>query len=85
MSIHVTADWHEIGTGDFYRKTEVYSMGWGGVLDLDNFALVGASYGGPLAIIRDDTKLTRVTPAVPVKPIISIYTPAGTLIHPIKV
>jgi len=86
MSVHVTADWHEIGLGQFFRKTELYLMDWKSAnVDLDNYALVGASYGGPIAIIRDEKKFTRVTPSIPVKPIISIYTAAGSLIHAIKV
>ena len=85
MSYLFVADWNEISPGEFYRKTELYSMGWPQQVDLENFSLVGASYGGPMAIIKDDKKLLRVTAAVPVKPIISLYTAPGALISQIKV
>jgi len=85
MSIFYTGDWHAVGA-DFYRKVELYSMGWTSPqVDIENYSVVGASYGGPLAIIRDDKKIVRVTQNIPPKPIISIYTAAGTLISQIKV
>lgn len=88
MGVNVTADWHDNKNGQFYRKTELYLMDWktnNSSVDLDNFALVGASYGGPIAIIRDEKKFTRVVSTVPVKPIIYIYTASGSLLHSIKV
>jgi hypothetical protein len=85
MSIFYTGDWHSVGS-DYYRKVELYSMGWTGAqVDIENFSIVGASFGGPLAIIRDDKKFLKVTQNVPVKPIINIYTSSGTLISSIKV
>jgi hypothetical protein len=85
MSIFYTGDWHAVGS-DYYRKVELYSMGWTSPqVDIESYAVVGASYGGPLAIIRDEKKVLRVTHALPPKPIISIYTAAGTLISQIKV
>jgi hypothetical protein len=61
-------------------------MGWTGAqVDIENFSIVGASFGGPLAIIRDDKKFLKVTQNVPVKPIINIYTSSGTLVSSIKV
>jgi len=84
MSIFYTGDWHAIGS-EYYRKVELYSMGWSPQVDIENYSVVCASYGGPLAIIKDDKKFLRVTQNVPAKPIISIFTSAGTLISSIKV
>jgi len=85
MSVFYTGDWQEIGTGNFYRKVELYSMLWSSQVDIENYFVVGASFGGPLAIIRDDKKFLRVTPSTPAKPIISIFTSAGSLISAVKV
>lgn len=89
MSVHVTADWHDIGHDQYFRKTELYTMGWSSStsipINLDNFALVGGTYGGFLAIIKDDKKITRVTANMPVKPIISIFTPSGHAMASIRV
>lgn len=86
----LTTDWIQIGdnndTPEYYRKIELYDMGWTTQkVDVENYAVVGASYGGPIAIIKDDKKFLRVTPQIPAKPIISIFTAAGRLISSIKV
>lgn len=86
----LTTDWIQIGDGhenpEYYRKIELYDMGWTSQkVDIENYAVVGASYGGPIAIIKDDKKFLRVTPQIPAKPIISIFTAAGHLISSIKV
>ncbi|ODM96537.1 Vacuolar protein sorting-associated protein 16 [Orchesella cincta] len=84
----LTTDWISIGEGDetseFYRKIELYDMEWTSQVDIENYAVVGASYGGPVAIIKDDKKFLRVTAQIPVKPIISIFTAAGRLISSLK-
>ncbi len=85
MSIFYTGDWHSVGSDDYYRKVELYSMSWSPGVDVDNYCVVGASFGGPLAIIRDDKKFLKVTQNVPVKPIINLYTSSGANISSIKV
>jgi hypothetical protein len=56
------ADWSELGKL-FYRKRELYQMLWReqmGVGRLDDDLVACARYGGPIAVVRDDRKLTRV-------------------------
>lgn len=88
----LTTDWIQIGEceregpPEYYRKIELYDMGWTvQKIDIENYAVEGASYGGPVAIIKDDKKFLRVTPQIPAKPIISIFTAAGHLVSSIKV
>ena len=59
MAPNAAAEWNELGKL-FYRKRELYRMGWSGVKALDQELVACAKYGGPVALIRDDTKLTRV-------------------------
>lgn len=87
MSIFYTGDWHSVG-GDYYRKVELYTLAWsggGGGVDVENYCVVGAPYGGPLAVIRDDKKFTKVSPGTPAKPLITIYTSSGSRLGAIKV
>jgi len=57
------ADWSELGKL-FYRKRELYQMLWGreqmGLGRLDDDLVACARYGGPIAVVRDDRKLTRL-------------------------
>eukprot|EP01135_Chromosphaera_perkinsii_P006872 Nk52_evm27s621 gene=Nk52_evmTU27s621 len=52
-----TADWAKI-QDTFYRKVELYSMLWQKV-ELSNYRVCGAPFGGPLAITRDDRKVLK--------------------------
>lgn len=86
----LTTDWMQIGDAvdnpEYYRKIELYDMGWSSQkVDVENYAIVGASYGGPIAIIKDDKKFLRVTAQITAKPIISIFTASGHLISSVKV
>ncbi|XP_077989106.1 vacuolar protein sorting-associated protein 16 homolog [Glandiceps talaboti] len=76
---HVTADWNPLGEV-FYRKTELYSMSWQDV-DLSMYKVAAASYGGPIALIRDDTKIVRASSS---KPIIYIFSSSGREISVIR-
>eukprot|EP00058_Branchiostoma_floridae_P013283 XP_002598771.1 hypothetical protein BRAFLDRAFT_212848 [Branchiostoma floridae] len=77
---HVTGDWNPLGQV-FYRKQEIYSMGWRDI-DLDKFVVAAAPYGGPIALIRDETKLVRVQGSI--RPVIYIYTSSGREISSIR-
>ncbi|XP_031556502.1 vacuolar protein sorting-associated protein 16 homolog [Actinia tenebrosa] len=68
---HFTGDWTPLGEV-FYRKMELYSMGWKDI-NLENYTVTAASYGGPIALMPDN----KHTGAVINKPIISIYSSAG--------
>lgn len=46
-------------------------------MDFSKFKLVGAPYGGPIAVTRDQKKLLLVNQGVSLKPTFHIYTSAG--------
>ncbi|XP_078694639.1 vacuolar protein sorting-associated protein 16 homolog [Branchiostoma floridae x Branchiostoma belcheri] len=77
---HVTGDWNPLGQV-FYRKQEIYTLGWRDI-DLDKFVVAAAPYGGPVALIRDETKLVRVQGSI--RPVIYIYTSSGREISSIR-
>ncbi|XP_033625342.1 vacuolar protein sorting-associated protein 16 homolog [Asterias rubens] len=72
---HITGDWNPLGEV-FYRKLELYSMdrSWQEVADLKKFKVAAAPYGGPIALVRDDSK-TGVRGST--RPTVYIYTSSG--------
>ncbi|KAF8155821.1 vacuolar assembling/sorting protein VPS16 [Crassisporium funariophilum] len=76
---HPTASWQAMQEGNvFYRRQQCYSIP-GKLPDLRDYIVAGCRYGGPIALMRDNTKLLalgRATPAV-TKAQIQIYSPAG--------
>eukprot|EP00638_Chattonella_subsalsa_P017450 CAMPEP_0117825468 /NCGR_PEP_ID=MMETSP0949-20121206/5502_1 /TAXON_ID=44440 /ORGANISM="Chattonella subsalsa, Strain CCMP2191" /LENGTH=341 /DNA_ID=CAMNT_0005665461 /DNA_START=44 /DNA_END=1065 /DNA_ORIENTATION=- len=51
-------DWQSLGEVQ-YRKWEVYhELEWG-IEDLDACIIAGAQYGGPVAVVRDESKLVQ--------------------------
>ncbi|OBZ67332.1 Vacuolar protein sorting-associated protein 16 [Grifola frondosa] len=79
MADHPTVSWEAMQDGNvFYKRNQVYSIS-GKLPDLGDFSIAGCRYGGPLALMRDTTKLIalgRATPAFS-KAQIQIYSPAG--------
>eukprot|EP00003_Mantamonas_plastica_P023305 TRINITY_DN416_c0_g1_i1.p1 TRINITY_DN416_c0_g1~~TRINITY_DN416_c0_g1_i1.p1 ORF type:complete len:831 (-),score=270.28 TRINITY_DN416_c0_g1_i1:30-2522(-) len=71
---HPTAEWNQL-YDRFYRKREVYTMEWD--VDLENYTLAAAPFGGPVALIRDSSKILRMTNSSTVKPTYTIYTSSG--------
>ncbi|KXJ28267.1 vacuolar protein sorting-associated protein 16 homolog [Exaiptasia diaphana] len=65
---HFTGDWTPLGEV-FFRKLELYSMGWS--VDLKYFTVAAASYGGPIALMPNNTS------SVMTKPIINLYSSSG--------
>ncbi|PPQ86643.1 hypothetical protein CVT25_006827 [Psilocybe cyanescens] len=76
---HPTLAWEAMQEGNvFYRRQQCYSMS-GKLPDLGDYIVAGCRYGGPIALMRDNTKLIalgRSTPAIS-KSQIQIYSPAG--------
>ncbi|THH32927.1 hypothetical protein EUX98_g1236 [Antrodiella citrinella] len=76
---HPTASWEALQDGNvFYRRHQVYSIS-GKLPDLGDFFVAGCRYGGPIALMRDTTKMValgRATAAFS-KTQIQIYSPAG--------
>lgn len=58
-------------------------MQWNPEINLENFIASSASYGGPLAIRRDDRKLTKVRG--PGQVVISVFSGSGNPISSFKV
>ncbi|KAI5928715.1 Vps16, N-terminal region-domain-containing protein [Camillea tinctor] len=77
-----TAGWEKVGDR-FYRKTQLYTAIFDQDLDLDNYIVAGAPYGGAIAIYRDETKLVSYRPSKSSKPSIDIYSCAGKLLKSI--
>ncbi|KAH9906444.1 vacuolar protein sorting-associated protein 16 [Xylariomycetidae sp. FL2044] len=77
-----TDGWEKVGDR-FYRKTQLYTAIFDQDLDLDNYILAGAPYGGALAIYRDDTKIVSYRPGQSSKPSIDLYSCAGKLLKSI--
>ncbi|KAI1808484.1 vacuolar protein sorting-associated protein 16 [Daldinia bambusicola] len=80
---HPTAGWERVGDR-FYRKTQLYTAIFDQDLDLDNYIVAGAPYGGAVAICRDDTKIISYQPSKLSKPSIDIYSCAGKLLKSIS-
>nr|CAD7587886.1 unnamed protein product [Timema genevievae] len=75
MSAMLTADWCPLGKDTYFRKFEIYAMAWQNEINLDNVVLAAASYGGPIAVVRDRKRFIKVQTTG--KPVISIYTASG--------
>ncbi|RYP47332.1 hypothetical protein DL768_006583 [Monosporascus sp. mg162] len=79
---HPTAGWEKVGDR-FYRKTQLYTAIFDQDLDLDNYIVTGAPYGGAIAIYRDETKIVSYRASQSSKPSVDIYSCAGKLLKSI--
>ncbi|WYZ39921.1 hypothetical protein EsH8_IV_000262 [Colletotrichum jinshuiense] len=81
---HPAAGWENVGD-KWYRKIQLYTEVFDQDLDLDNYVVAGAPYGGALALLRDDTKIQayRANKPSSSKPGIDIYSYAGKLLRSI--
>ncbi|KAI2637508.1 vacuolar protein sorting-associated protein [Xylaria nigripes] len=77
-----TAGWEKLGDR-FYRKTQLYTAVFDQDLDLDNYIVAGAPYGGAVALCRDETRIISYRPNQSSKPSIDIYSCAGKLLKSI--
>uniref|UniRef100_A0A5B7BBB9 Protein VACUOLELESS1 n=1 Tax=Davidia involucrata TaxID=16924 RepID=A0A5B7BBB9_DAVIN len=57
-AVSVAAEW-QLLYNRYYRKPEIYSMQWKNV-DLSRNKVACASFGGPIAVIRDDSKIVQL-------------------------
>lgn len=57
-AVSVAAEW-QLLYNRYYRKPEIYSMKWKHI-DLGRNKVACASYGGPIAVIRDDSKIVQL-------------------------
>ncbi|KAF9239872.1 vacuolar assembling sorting protein VPS16 [Melanogaster broomeanus] len=76
---HPTATWEAMPEGNvFYRRLRLYSIP-GKLPDLNDFVIAGCRNGGPIALMRDSSKIIAIGSAGPAfsKFQIQIYSPAG--------
>uniref|UniRef100_A0A0K8U911 Vacuolar protein sorting-associated protein 16 homolog n=1 Tax=Bactrocera latifrons TaxID=174628 RepID=A0A0K8U911_BACLA len=69
-----TGDWFSLRP-DTYRKLDLFTPDWPLDVDLEYMEVVGAPFGGPLAMIRDPKQIVPIKGSV--KPMIRIFNTAG--------
>ncbi|GAB1196814.1 hypothetical protein APSETT444_006091 [Aspergillus pseudonomiae] len=74
------ANWERLGDS-FYRKVPIYDAIFDEDVELENYIVAGAPYGGALALHRDDTKPYRFRDAQTARSSIGIYSSSGKLIN----
>eukprot|EP00268_Persea_americana_P035161 TRINITY_DN3472_c0_g1_i2.p1 TRINITY_DN3472_c0_g1~~TRINITY_DN3472_c0_g1_i2.p1 ORF type:complete len:842 (+),score=156.20 TRINITY_DN3472_c0_g1_i2:162-2687(+) len=57
-AVSVAAEW-QLLYNRYYRKPEIYSMQWQR-MDLSRHRVAAAPFGGPIAVIRDDSKIVQL-------------------------
>ncbi|KAI4132895.1 MAG: hypothetical protein LQ347_002386 [Umbilicaria vellea] len=78
-----TADWERVGDR-YYRKVKLYDAVFDQDLELENYIIAGAPYGGAIALYRDEEKLHAYRGTQAAKSSIDIYSCAGKLIRRIN-
>ncbi|RMZ90380.1 hypothetical protein DV736_g2418, partial [Chaetothyriales sp. CBS 134916] len=73
------AGWEKVGDG-FYRKLQLYEQIFDPDLELENYLIAGAPYGGALALWRDESKISRYRVGASTISSIDIYSSSGRLI-----
>ncbi|XP_071444220.1 vacuolar protein sorting-associated protein 16 homolog [Hetaerina americana] len=77
MSAMLTADWCCSGKDVYFRKFEIYNMGWLADASLDGMMVAAAPFGGPIALTRDRRQIVKIHGVG--KPKVSIYSASGKL------
>ena len=80
MAISIAAEWQMMGD-KFYRKQDLYTMKWTNT-DLSRHKVACSRFGGPIAIIRDDSKIVQLR-SESARPRLSIFSSSGNLISSI--
>ncbi|KAJ2008102.1 Vacuolar protein [Coemansia thaxteri] len=81
-SIHPSSEWHAV-QNVFYRKHRIYQMQWA-ELDLSRFRVAASSFGGPIALLRDDRQLMEAGSAPTLDSAIHVYSASGRTIGKIE-
>ncbi|TFK21145.1 vacuolar protein sorting 16 isoform 1 [Coprinopsis marcescibilis] len=79
MASHPTAHWEAIGDATtFYRRQQLYSTP-GKLPELSDYMVAACQHGGPLALMRDSTKLLTLGQLMPAvtRAQIQVWSPAG--------
>ncbi|KAF7181081.1 hypothetical protein CNMCM7691_000210 [Aspergillus felis] len=77
------ANWERLGDS-FYRKVSVYDAIFDEDVDLDNYIVAGAPYGGAIALHRDESKPYMYRDAHTARSSIDIYSCSGKHINRIN-
>ncbi|KAF2355730.1 Vps16 C-terminal [Trinorchestia longiramus] len=85
----LVADWTQVGNDIFYRKAELFTLEWGGGINVDEIILCGAPYGGPIALTWPQDGLSKGpikqrSAHGPSTPVIVIFSSAGVKLGTIK-
>lgn len=81
--LYNTGDWFTLGQGNNFRKFDVYNLDWLQGANLDNMIVIGAAYGGPIAITKNPALFNQVNTSS--KPLIKIFTSSGSPLGTITV
>lgn len=82
----VSSEWIKLGdsrstTATYYKKKEIYSLEWiKDKINLDDYLISVAKFGGAIAMTRDPNKALIVTSSEDSVPWIFIYSSSGRLI-----
>ncbi|KAJ2905757.1 hypothetical protein MKZ38_004434 [Zalerion maritima] len=79
---HPTETWERVGD-KFYRKVTQFTELFSQDIELDNYIISGAPYGGAVALYRDETKLQQFKAPMSKTPSVDIYSLAGNLLRQI--
>ncbi|KAJ1822326.1 Vacuolar protein [Coemansia sp. RSA 2599] len=79
---HPSAEWHAL-QDTFYRKHRIYQMQWS-ELDLSKYRVASSSFGGPIALLRDDRQLLEAGPGPLLDSAIRVYSASGKLLGKIE-
>ncbi|CUS14045.1 unnamed protein product [Tuber aestivum] len=78
-----TTGWERV-EDKYYRTIQLYSALWDPDFDLSDYIVVGAPYGGALALYKDETRIQAYRNSQQSKSSIDIYSAAGRLIRRIS-
>ncbi|KAJ2611801.1 Vacuolar protein [Coemansia sp. RSA 1365] len=79
---HPTNEWHAL-QDTFYRKHRLYQMQWA-ELDLSKFRIAASSFGGPIALVRDERQLLEAGSMPILDTAIHVYSASGHVIGRIE-
>ncbi|PIA17177.1 vacuolar sorting-associated protein, partial [Coemansia reversa NRRL 1564] len=79
---HPTNEWHAL-QDTFYRKHRLYQMQWA-ELDLSKFRIAASSFGGPIALVRDERQLLEAGSMPVLDTAIHVYSASGHVIGRIE-
>ncbi|KAJ6006074.1 Vps16 N-terminal [Penicillium sp. IBT 35674x] len=77
------ANWEKVGDS-FYRKIPVYDAIFDEDVELENYIVTGAPYGGAIALYRDETKPIRLRDSQASRSSIDVCSCSGKQIHRIN-